>query len=151
MIAAAAAQRVHSLLVDDDEDHAEIVRIVFDHCHHNSTLSAVLDGREALRFLRREQEHAGAARVDVLLLDISMPGMSGLDELREIRADPRLRALPVVIFTSSEAGRDVAAAYEASANSYVVKPKEYNAFRRVIEQIDTFWGGCNILPTHADT
>lgn len=139
-------EQVHFLLVDDDEDHAEFVQNAFDQSGTDSRITPLHDGVEALSYLRREPEFVDAERVDVVLLDISMPGLSGHEVLREIRKDPRMNAVPVVILTSSDSEEDRRRAYEAHANSYIIKPFDIESFNDVITRLDEYWSRCCALP-----
>ena len=134
-----ADSRIHFLLVDDDEDHVEFTRVDFDMAPNSSTLSWVPDGEEALRRLRLQAPYETTQPVDVVILDVSMPGMNGHEVLREIRRDPSLTHVPVVMFTSSDAEEDRRLSYELHANGYVVKPLEFQSFLDSIKKLDEYW------------
>ena len=112
------------------------------------TLDVVRDGERALRFLRRGGEYAHAQRPDLVLLDLNLPTLGGLEVLRELRADPDevLRALPVLILTTSRAPADVEQAYRNAANAYVAKPIDPDRFGEVLSAIGAFWLGTADLP-----
>ncbi|MDP3716041.1 MAG: response regulator, partial [Burkholderiales bacterium] len=103
------------------------------------------DGEEALTWIPRWQ--AGEPTPVVILLDINMPRVNGLEVLQALRADPVSRLLPVVVLTTSSTSRDVAAAYNSGANSYIVKPVDFGKFRVVAEQIELFWTVLNVPPS----
>ncbi len=123
------------LLVEDDPGYALLVSKSFAVASRNSRLHAVTDGRQALRFLRQAGEHAGAPRPGLILLDLSLPGLHGLDVLAEIKADPALMIIPVVIMSSSRHPGDIRRSYELHANAYVVKPADSGDFDDVIRTI----------------
>ena len=106
----------------------------------------VEDGVEALAFLRREGDYADVPRPDVILLDLNLPRMDGREVLAEIKQDPRLLRIPVVIVTSSEAERDVARAYDLHANCYITKPVDLRQFIEVVKSIEDFWLAVVRLP-----
>ena len=107
--------------------------------HLANDLYTVQTGDEALRFLRRQGGHADAPRPGIILLDINLPGISGHDVLHEIKQDQALRAIPVVMLTSSDAPRDIEAAYGGHANSYIVKPVDFHKFVDAVAQMTDYW------------
>ena len=121
------------------EDNAADVRLTIEALHEGkvrNSLAVARDGAEAMRMLRREGEYASALRPDLILLDLNLPRKDGREVLAEIKADERLRQLPVVILTSSEAEQDIARAYELHANCYVTKPVDLEKFIVVVQSID---------------
>jgi len=102
-------------------------------------LSVARDGVEALAFLRREGSYAQAPRPKLILLDLNMPRKDGREVLAEIKADPLLRRIPVVILTTSEAEQDIGKAYQLNANCYIVKPVDFMQFMQQIKSIEDFW------------
>jgi len=134
------------LLVEDNPAHAElIIRSLEDHKMH-SDIYHVSDGEMALDFLYQRGEFSDPQenpQPHVILLDIRMPKMSGLEVLKEIKASQSLRHIPVVILTTSEAEQDVKLAYENYANSYLVKPVEFSKFIDLMEEIGYYWLGWN--------
>ncbi len=127
---------VDVLHVEDDPGYALMVRKSLA-LAGSSRLHAVRDGRQALRFLRRAGEHASAPRPGLVILDLSLPGLHGLDVLAEIKADPGLLTIPVVILSSSTDRGDITRSYELHANAYFVKPADLGRFDDVIKAIDT--------------
>jgi CheY-like chemotaxis protein len=127
------------LLVEDDPGDTLMIREAFaDHKVHN-TLSCVTDGVQAMRFLRREGEYADAPRPDLILLDLNLPRKDGREVLAEIKGDPALATIPVVVLTTSQAEEDVLRSYELHANAYVTKPVDFDRFIDVVRQIDEFF------------
>ncbi|GAA4522641.1 MULTISPECIES: response regulator [Nonomuraea] len=130
---------VEVLLVEDDQGDVLITREAFDLGKLRNRLHVVGDGEQAMAFLRQEGAHAGAPRPDLVLLDLNLPRKSGLEVLREVKADPVLRTIPVVVLTTSKAEEDVVRSYRLHANAYVAKPVDFGQFIRVVRQIDNFF------------
>jgi CheY-like chemotaxis protein len=127
------------LLVEDDPGDTLMIREAFaDNKVHNA-LVCVPDGVEAMRFLRREGEHADARRPDLILLDLNLPRKDGREVLAEIKGDAQLRTIPVVVLTTSQAEEDVLRSYQLHANAYVTKPVDFERFIEVVRQIDDFF------------
>ncbi len=97
------------------------------------------DGVEALKYLRREDEYADAERPDLILLDLNLPKKTGHEVLAEVKADPSLRKIPIVVLTTSGAAEDVVRSYDLHANVFVTKPVDFDHFTAVIKQIDDFF------------
>jgi CheY-like chemotaxis protein len=135
------------LLVEDNEADIRLTREALREPGPPVRLSAVGDGEQALAFLRREQGYAGAERPDLVLLDLNLPRKNGLEVLDELRADPELASLPVIVLTSSSAEHDVKACYERGARSYVVKPGDLDAFMDMIGALRSFWLDVARLPS----
>jgi CheY-like chemotaxis protein len=102
-------------------------------------LQHVVDGVEALAYLRREGRHAHAARPDLILLDLNLPRKDGREVLAEIKADQELRRIPVVVLTTSQSEEDISKAYDLNANCYVAKPVDLDHFIKVVRIIEEFW------------
>ncbi len=113
---------------------------------NNSNLSVVMDGQEALSFLRQKGKYAGVQRPDLILLDLNLPKKDGRAVLAEIKDDPLLKHIPVVVFTSSEAPRDILQAYGLYANCYIIKPLDLENFFQVVRNIVKFWSMIASLP-----
>jgi CheY-like chemotaxis protein len=140
------AQLIDVLLVEDDPGDIVLIREAFaDHKVGNS-LSVVSDGVEALAFLRREYGYEDAPRPDLILLDLNLPRKDGSEVLAEIKADPGLSTIPVVVLTTSEADEDILRSYELHANAYVTKPVDFEQFSQIVHQIDEFFIGVVKLP-----
>lgn len=133
------------LLVDDNDDDVELTRIGFERIKLSGQLHRASNGEEGLEFLRREGAHAAAPRPDLVLLDLNMPRMGGLEVLRHVRADERLRSLVVVILTTSYADHDVRAAYDLGCNAYMVKPVDFDSFLQLIRSITDYWLSAVVL------
>jgi chemotaxis family two-component system response regulator Rcp1 len=134
-----AGRPVEVLLVEDNPGDVRLTREALKDGKVSNNLSVARDGVEALRFLRREDPYPDAPRPDVVLLDLNLPRKDGRQVLREMKQDPALRTIPVVILTSSEAERDIAAAYELQASCYVTKPVDLDQFITVVKSIEDFW------------
>ena len=130
---------IEILLVEDNPGDVELTREALDETKLRTNLSVVHDGVEALAFLRREGAHADAPRPDLILLDLNLPRKDGRGVLAEIKQDPALTTIPVVVLTSSEAEQDIARAYELHANCYVTKPVDLDQFVKIVQSIEQFW------------
>jgi CheY-like chemotaxis protein len=130
---------VEILLVEDNPGDVRLVQEalkenkVFNHMH------VAKDGVEALEFLRREPPHQEAPRPDLILLDLNLPKKDGREVLAEIKDDPVLRRIPVVILTTSEAEEDILRTYDLHANCYISKPVDLDQFMKVVRSIEEFW------------
>jgi CheY-like chemotaxis protein len=111
-----------------------------------SRITVAPDGEEALAILRKEGRHARASRPDLILLDLNLPRKGGQEVLAEIKADPLLRRIPVVILSSSQAEQDVIRSYDLCANCYIAKPVDLGRFLDVVRAIETFWLTVAVLP-----
>jgi CheY-like chemotaxis protein len=127
------------LLVEDNPGDVRLTREALNESKLRNNLSICTDGVEALAFLRREGKYADAPRPDLILLDLNLPRKDGRQVLAEIKADPNLKRIPVVIITSSEAEQDVLASYDLHVNCYVTKPVDLEQFIKVVRSIETFW------------
>lgn len=136
------------LMVEDNPGDVELTRIALSRAKIflRDGLSVVDNGEEAMRYLRREGKHAGAGRPDIVLLDLNLPGKSGREVLDEIKQDPDLRMIPVVILTSSDAEADIVRSYKLHANAYVKKPLDLDQFNIIVQAINTFWFTVATLP-----
>ncbi len=134
-----ASQAIEVLLVEDNPGDVRLTREALRDGKVHNNLSVAPDGVEALAFLRREGKYADAPRPDLILLDLNLPKKDGREVLEEVKADPSLRNIPVVILTSSEAERDIAQAYALHANCYVTKPVDLDQFIHVVRSIEDFW------------
>jgi CheY-like chemotaxis protein len=132
-------QAVHVLLVEDDPGDVLMTREAFEHHKLRNVLHVVTDGEQALQFLRRTGDYADAPRPGLILLDLNLPRLDGLEVLAEIKADPVLKIIPVVILTTSQAHEDILRSYALHANAYVSKPVDFERFMEAIRQIDSFF------------
>lgn len=136
------------LLVEDDPGDVLMTREAFEHNKVRNRLSVVADGVSALEFLRKEGEHVDAPTPDLVLLDLNLPRMDGREVLEAMKSDAVLRAIPVVVLTTSEAEEDVVRSYSLHANAYVTKPVDFDRFIDVVRQIDEFFVEVVRLPGH---
>jgi CheY-like chemotaxis protein len=137
---------IEVLLVEDDPGDVVLTKEAFEDNKVSNNLSIVSDGEEAMRFLRREADYADAPRPDLVLLDLNLPRKDGRQVLEEIKADERLRTIPVVVLTTSEAEEDIIRSYRLHANAYVTKPVDFDQFIKVVRQIDDFFVSVVKLP-----
>ena len=139
------------LLAEDNPNDAELVLAAFREANLANEVHVVHDGAEALDFLHARGAYAGRASPapSVVLLDIKMPRVDGREVLRQIRADPRLHRLPVVMLTSSREEIDLADCYRLGANAYVVKPVSFDEFISAVRHVGCFWAVLNEPPPAA--
>ncbi len=134
------------LLVEDDPADVELTRETLLVAKVVTSLHVVGDGLEALAFLRRAGQYAEAPRPDLILLDLNLPRMDGRAFLAEIRADDRLKSIPVVVLTTSQAEEDILKSYRLGANCFITKPVGLAEFARVVDAIEDFWFTIVCLP-----
>ena len=130
---------IEILLVEDNPGDVRLTLEVFKESKMHNNLSSVGDGVEALAFLRREGKYIQSPRPDLILLDLNLPKKDGREVLAEIKEDPDLRRIPVVVLTTSRAERDVARSYNLHANCYISKPIDLEQFVTVVRAIEDFW------------
>jgi CheY-like chemotaxis protein len=138
---------IEVLLVEDDQGDVLLTKEAFDFNKVRNRLHVVNDGEQAMAFLRREDGYHDAPTPDLILLDLNLPRMGGLEVLTEVKADTELRTIPVVILTTSEAEEDILHSYRLHANAYVSKPVDFEQFIRVVRQIDDFFVTVVKLPS----
>ena len=138
------------LVVDDDDADALMISEALESTEHQATVDRVVDGREALDYLRREGRYAHALRPDLILLDLNMPRMDGRETLAAIKGDDNFKAIPVVILTTSGATPDIVSSYQHRANAYVTKPFGLDDFEATVRQIDRFYREVATLPSDRD-
>jgi len=132
-------EHIEILLAEDNPGDVRLTEKALDHGNILNNLHVVNDGVEAIKFLRQEGEHADTPRPDLVLLDLNMPRKDGREVLEDMKADPELRRLPVVVLTSSEAEEDVVRSYELNANAYLTKPVDFDGFVDIVKRIEDFW------------
>jgi two-component system, chemotaxis family, response regulator Rcp1 len=141
-------QTLEILLVEDNPADVRLTAEAFKDSDVPHRLRSVCDGLEAMRYLQRSDEFQDAARPDMVLLDLNLPRKDGREVLAEIKGDPNLRRIPVVVLTTSQADGDLLKAYDLHANCYIAKPIEFDRFVSVIGQIRDFWLTAVCLPPH---
>ena len=141
------ARVINVLLVEDDPGDVLMTREAFDEYLHNR-LDVVTDGAAALAYLRKEPPYADVPRPDLMLLDLNLPRRDGRQVLQEVKGDPDLRHIPVIVLTTSQAEEDVLRSYQLHANAYVTKPVDFDRFIEVVRQIDEFFVSVVKLPKH---
>jgi chemotaxis family two-component system response regulator Rcp1 len=139
MSAANVARPIEILMVEDSIDDIEITIEALKSAKMHNNLNAVRDGVQAMAYLHQQGEFSGAARPDVILLDLNMPRMDGRQVLEQIKSDPDLQKIPVVVLTTSQADEDILRAYELHANCYITKPVDLEQFSKVVNAIEDFW------------
>jgi CheY-like chemotaxis protein len=137
---------INVLLVEDDPGDVLMTREAFDEYLHNR-LDVVTDGAAALSYLRREEPYSDAPPPDLVLLDLNLPRRDGREVLQEVKADPDLQHIPVIVLTTSQAEGDVLRSYQLHANAYVTKPVDFESFIGAIKHIDHFFVSVVKLPT----
>jgi len=130
---------IEILLVEDNPADVRLTVEILKETKVRNTLTVASDGNEALDLLRRTGKYTRAKRPDLILLDLNLPKKDGRQVLAEIKADPDLRPIPVVILTSSKAAEDIAKSYSLYANCYVTKPVDLEQFVKVVKSIEDFW------------
>ena len=143
------SQPISVLLVEDDPGDVLLIREAFEDNKVRNRLHVVADGVEALAFLRREGEHAGAPQPDLVLLDLNLPRKDGREVLAEVKGDPDLKTIPVIVLTTSSAPPDVAFCYTHHANSYIRKPLGLDRLIEAAAAIRDFWVRTATLPSGA--
>jgi CheY-like chemotaxis protein len=138
---------VDVLLVEDDEGDVLMTREAFEFYKIRNPLHVVTDGEQALQFLRRTGPFADAPRPGLILLDVNLPRVNGLEVLAELKQDPQLLLIPVVMLTTSKAEEDILRSYKLHANAYVSKPVDLENFLAAIRQIDDFFLALVQLPS----
>lgn len=127
------------LMVEDNPHDVRLTKEAFKDAKVSNNLSVAFDGDEALKFLRREGEYAGSPRPDLILLDLNLPKKCGREVLEEIKRDPDLKRIPVVVLTTSENEKDILRAYELHVNAYITKPVDLDQFIGIVEAVEDFW------------
>lgn len=135
------------LLVEDNPADIRLTREAMKEGHMLNHLHVVTDGEQALQFLTRQPPYEDAPRPDLVLLDLNLPKKSGREVLAEIKQDPNLMSIPIVVLTTSRADEDVASTYELRANCFITKPMDLDKFIHVVQQIESFWLSVVRLPS----
>ena len=140
------SQPVEILLVEDNEDDVVIIQEAFAKSRLVNVLNTVSDGEEALAYLRREGQYKVVRQPGLILLDINMPKKNGFEVMQAMKADPRLRTLPVIMLTMSDRDEDVIRSYAHGACSYIRKPVDLDQFHTVIKQFELYWTMISRIP-----
>jgi len=141
-----AFRPIEILLVEDSEPDARLAIEALREAKVKNRVTVVEDGVEAMLFLRREGQFADAPHPDLILLDLNLPRKDGRQVLKEVKEDPLLRRIPVVVLTTSKAEEDILRAYDLHANCYITKPVDFVRFMDVVHQIEGFWLTVVALP-----
>jgi len=134
------------LLVEDNPGDARLAQEALKEGRMTSRLKVVVDGVEAMAYLRREGQYAGSPRPNLVLLDLNLPRKDGRQVLAELKADEDLRRIPVVVLTTSQAEQDILRSYDLHANCYITKPVDLDRFISVVRSIEEYWCSVVTLP-----
>ena len=127
------------LLADDDEDDRMMTRKAFERHRLANDFFCVNDGVELMEFLHREGKYEKAPRPGLILLDLNMPRKDGREALEEIKADPSLRSIPIIVLTTSSEDEDILATYNLGASSYITKPVGFESLVKIVETLGAYW------------
>lgn len=134
-----SVEAIDILLVEDSPTDIMMTREALEYSKVLNRLHVVSDGVKAMEFLRHEGDYTDVPRPELILLDLNLPRKSGREVLEEIKADPELCAIPIVVLSTSEAEEDISKAYGLHANCYIIKPVDFNAFSEIVQSIHDFW------------
>jgi len=137
-------------LIEDNPGDVRLTSEALREGKVRNTLHAVGDGVEAMAYLRRQGQYADARRPDLILLDLNLPKKDGREVLAEIKKDPNLRRIPVVVLTTSQAEEDILKTYDLHANCYITKPVDLQQFMTVVKSVENFWFTIVKLPPDAE-
>jgi two-component system response regulator len=140
------SELINILIVDDSADDIEFTLAALQGTKLANVVNIVNDGVEAMAYLRAEGKYSSAVQPSLVLLDLNMPRKDGREVLTEMKADPKLRQIPVVILTTSQAEEDIIRSYDLHANCYISKPVDLQALAKIVQTIDQFWFGVVQLP-----
>ncbi len=138
---------IEILLIEDNPGDVELTKIALEDSKISVNLNVVEDGVEAIAFLRREGKYTQVPHPDIVLLDLNLPKKDGREVLAEIKADEKLKRIPVVVLTTSQAEEDVLRVYNLSANCYITKPVDFDQFVKIVQSIENFWFTIVKLPS----
>jgi two-component system, chemotaxis family, response regulator Rcp1 len=137
---------VEILLIEDNPGDICLTQEAIQEYKMKNNLTVIEDGESAMKFLFRKPPYEKAPRPDLILLDLNLPRKDGREILQEVKADPELSVIPVVVLTSSEADKDIMASYVSHANCYIKKPLDFDKFVEVVKGIEDFWFSIVRLP-----
>ncbi len=140
------ARSAQVLLIEDNHGDAVLTRRAFRRARISNEITVADTGEKGLSILRREGEFAAAPRPDLILLDLNLPHMHGQDFLAQVKADPELKRIPVVVLSSSAAESDITAAYDRHANGYITKPITTETYDDIVDRIEQYWFSLMQLP-----
>ena len=143
---AGSARLVQILLVEDNSADVELTRQALSEAKVANTVHVVEDGEEAMDFVHGRGDHADAPRPDLVLLDLNLPKKDGREVLIDLKRDPDLHSIPVVVLTTSPSEEDILRSYDEHVNSYIRKPVRLDDFINVVRSIDEYWLGIVLLP-----
>ena len=135
------------LLIEDNPGDVRLAQEAFKEGKYNVNLEVVMDGLEALKFLHKETPYQDVITPDLILLDLNLPKKDGREVLQEVKSDPDLKCIPIVVLTTSNAQQDILKSYNLHVNSYINKPVDFDKFFDIIQTIEEFWVHTAILPT----
>lgn len=138
---------VNILLIEDNPGDVRLTQEAFKDAKVPITLDVVMDGDEAIKYLRQSHPYEKCTVPDLILLDLNLPKRDGREVLAEVKTDPVLKSIPVVILTTSNAEQDIIKSYNLHVNSYINKPVDFDKFFDIIQKIEDFWLNTAILPT----
>lgn len=130
---------VDILLVEDNPGDIRLTKEAIKEYKIQVNLHVVMDGEEAIKFLRKQDQYKDAVTPDLILLDLNLPKKDGRQVLKEIKEDPLLKSIPVVVLTISKADQDITQSYRLQANCYIMKPLDFNKFITVVKELEDFW------------
>lgn len=139
---------INILLVEDNPGDIRLTQEAFKDGRIRNELNVVMDGEEAIFYLKKVGKYSSVKTPDIILLDLNLPKKDGREVLAEIKADPELMRIPVIILTTSSAQSDIINTYSNHANCYIMKPVDFNQFMDVVRTIETFWLSIVKLPTN---
>ena len=140
---------VEILLVEDSESDLKLALRALENAHVSNRIEVARDGEEALDFMFAQGAYAGRPNENprLVLLDLKLPKVDGLEVLRTLKADPRTRSVPIVILTSSKEQRDIVESYDLGVNSYIVKPVDFDGFTKAVAELGLYWLLLNHAPS----
>lgn len=136
------------LLIEDNQADILLTEEAFKECSNSHNITAFKDGLEAMKFLQKNASYNKSFIPDLILLDLNLPRKDGRELLAEIKADPVLRAIPIIVLSTSKSEKDIMNSYELKANCYICKPVELDSFFNIILEIERFWLNTARLPIH---